>query len=551
MGFRRTSTIALIGLGVIASSSVLFEIFTIPSFVDSLRDSTTAADINNNNHANANIILEAFGCSVEVDGRISSDNDDDDEDDDEENLRARTCLNRIIAAVSALGCDADPNNNDDGDGDDDGGGGEPAAVLPCVERIARDISLKNRAQRVYRDKLVASAVKRAAEGDSGLGVPLPPVDTAPGFAPKRKWKWYNIDENDDDDDDDDDDNNKKKTKKNKNKKKSNDTTTGLAYANIEISGLPKAGTSHLYSILTHRPDTVKFHNRKEYCPPRGATDEELYNWHDAIFNENKKRLEDLRATTATDTDTPLLSVNGCINLQSNIRRHRYLWEGGDGHSGKTKYVVLFRDPADWVWAGYNFWTDSSFDDNLNKPLKWTKAGRNYRSPELFHEMWLGATAGLKPFPAIARAYAKNAVESVDQLRRAAGEESVLLLRNEDMRPDRAGAPGGFLDRLSGFLGLDRSLYDEGLVGSMTNCNDQKGAANACGGVGGGTGDSSSPSSAYKITGHREMLPETRELVYLYFREECKIWSEEFGIHYPDCVNVLPPPNSNPSNPSIY
>ena len=110
-----------------------------------------------------------------------------------------------------------------------------------------------------------------------------------------------------------------------------------------------------------------------------------------------------------------------------------------------------------------------------------------------------------------------------------GKENVLLLKSEDMQPQVVNATGGFLDKLSAFTGLDRSLYTNKYLFRISNCNSQKGADSNCG---------TKTSSAYEIAGNREMLPETRELIYLYFWEECKIWASEFGVDYPACVNVL-------------
>ena len=120
------------------------------------------------------------------------------------------------------------------------------------------------------------------------------------------------------------------------------------------------------------------------------------------------------------------------------------------------------------------------------------------------------------------------VGGIHRLWTAIGEENIVFLKSEDMRPDVVNATGGFLDKLSAFTGLDRSTYGDRIF-QYSNCNDSKGSGSSCGSV---------SSSAYDIAGGRDMLPETRDLVYLYFWEECKIWSKEFGVHYPDCVNVM-------------
>ena len=108
-----------------------------------------------------------------------------------------------------------------------------------------------------------------------------------------------------------------------------------------------------------------------------------------------------------------------------------------------------------------------------------------------------------------------------------GTDNVLFLRNEDMLPSVVAKRGGVLDRLSEFTGLERRLFDQSVYSTVRNCNDK--AMESCG---------TSRHSAYQKSGGRDMLPESRTLIYLHFLEECKIWAQEFGIEYPDCLNVL-------------
>jgi hypothetical protein len=112
---------------------------------------------------------------------------------------------------------------------------------------------------------------------------------------------------------------------------------------------------------------------------------------------------------------------------------------------------------------------------------------------------------------------------------AFGRNNVWFGRNEDMLPDVVDKKGGFLDKLSNFTGLGRGGFATSSFKSIHNCNDHKGKTANCG---------TKKSSGYAIAGHRAMLPETRQLIYLYFYEECKLWKEEFGIIYPDCLNAM-------------
>jgi hypothetical protein len=115
------------------------------------------------------------------------------------------------------------------------------------------------------------------------------------------------------------------------------------------------------------------------------------------------------------------------------------------------------------------------------------------------------------------------------LLKAFGRENIFFGRNEDMLPDVVDKRGGFLDQLSSFTGLERGGFPTDSFKTIHNCNSQKGNSEICG---------TTKSSAYAIAGHREMLPKTRRLIYLYFHEECRLWKEEFGIEYPDCLNAM-------------
>ena len=187
-------------------------------------------------------------------------------------------------------------------------------------------------------------------------------------------------------------------------------------------------------------------------------------------------------------------------------------------------------------AAWNFWTNPNQDATINPPGMWTNTDNNYRSPELFHEMFAGGPERLKSFASRFVLFRLLSVEGIHQLWYALGKENVLLLKSEDMKPHVVNTTGGFLDKLSDFTGLDRSLYSDRIF-QYSNCGNSKGAGSVCGNDTGALG-------AYDIAGSRGMLPETREFIYLYFWEECKIWSKEFGVHYPDCVNVMNNTNAN-------
>jgi hypothetical protein len=111
-----------------------------------------------------------------------------------------------------------------------------------------------------------------------------------------------------------------------------------------------------------------------------------------------------------------------------------------------------------------------------------------------------------------------------------GRENVMFLRNEDLLPERIDG-AGVLDRISDFTGLNRHQFQEQGLHSFTNCNHQKGLTHVC-------GNEMTTRGSYEISGNRTMLKATRKFIYLQFWAECKIYANEFGVIYPDCLNVM-------------
>jgi hypothetical protein len=224
----------------------------------------------------------------------------------------------------------------------------------------------------------------------------------------------------------------------------------------------------------------------------------------------------------------LLTVNGCLNLHDTWLHLHYL------HPADAKYFILLRDPADWLWAGWNFWVDDALDGRSGQVAGadakklWASANTEYRSPELFHELIVSGHA-TKSGARLLDTLRRQTVTAGRRLVALAGQEQVLFLKNEDMLPEHIDETGGLLDQIANFTGLARSKFKGPGLHTMLNCNDNKGFQSKCG---------SSSRGSYEIAGHRKMLEKTRAFIYLHYQEECQIWSKEFGVSYPDCVNVL-------------
>lgn len=203
------------------------------------------------------------------------------------------------------------------------------------------------------------------------------------------------------------------------------------------------------------------------------------------------------------------------------------------------------------------------DRNHNVPVytrDWsTTATRDYRSPELFHEMivlgQLRTTSGVVLLDELRR----ESIETGRRLVALVGRSNVLFVKNEDMQQLSQNVPvshsptsSRFLETLSQFTGLALHLFPNLTTG--TNCNNAKGLAVECEATtaaGSETSNHASNSSSngtnnnhnqshdsrvYEISENRPLRPETRALIYESFAPECDIWRREFQMDYEACVS---------------
>ena len=88
-----------------------------------------------------------------------------------------------------------------------------------------------------------------------------------------------------------------------------------------------------------------------------------------------------------------ITVASTLVVDDAVLRYRYLQT-----KKPARFFILTRDPADWLWAAWNFWLDSELD---LKPAEfadrgWASQKLQYLSPELFHELLLGGRSCQKP-----------------------------------------------------------------------------------------------------------------------------------------------------------
>jgi hypothetical protein len=302
-----------------------------------------------------------------------------------------------------------------------------------------------------------------------------------------------------------------------------------SFADLSILGFPKAGTSQLFNLLVSHPHAAPVFKRKEYCIDHGhfldytlpqhlnnpntlrSLKKNLFGYHSYML---RKRSE--------SRDRSLQLINACLQPRE-IEYHLSYTPMPE----KSKYLLLFRDPADWLWASWNFWIDKHLDDRPAVDHDWATFGIHYRSPELFHELILSRES-IKSAAKRFRTMREQTVHTPRRLIHLMGRDRLLFLKSEDMKATNGRLPQ-FLEQLGTFTGLSVSGFNITVAQGQTNCNAQKGFRNVCAGATG---------SGYHITHNRPMLEETRKLIYIQFWEECKIWKIEFGIVYQDCVDSV-------------
>jgi hypothetical protein len=158
------------------------------------------------------------------------------------------------------------------------------------------------------------------------------------------------------------------------------------FPDINILGLPKAGSSQLYNILISHPRFRKFHWHSEFC--FNLEDEDVNELvYPALGQANGSGLEMqkiqqrlkiannpvLHANKAMHTQWENLNmeknegavtVNKCLSPQKYWLQRQYLKKDllSTPKPQRGKTILLLRDPAEWLWSAWNFWQQVPFED---------------------------------------------------------------------------------------------------------------------------------------------------------------------------------------------
>jgi hypothetical protein len=288
----------------------------------------------------------------------------------------------------------------------------------------------------------------------------------------------------------------------------------------------------LYQILTTHAQIARFSENKEFyfnLDPNEMNRIHMMSGASSNTPESKEHIQDFLRLANDEPkgwiETPLFeqkrTVNGGLNPRFTLLQAQYL-----DRTDSAKYIILLRDPADWLWAGYSFWLHPEHEDHFPAQKNdWASAPMQYRSPEMFHEYMRAGERNLFTLDLLGkfRDYARTTLQL---LKEATSKDNILVLKSEDFAPDVV-RESGVLQKLANFLDVSAELFDDEVVYSYGNCGDQKGENKKC----------TKATNAYSITGKRAMFEETRDLVYLQFAEECKFWRDEFDVRYDRCLEV--------------
>jgi hypothetical protein len=294
-------------------------------------------------------------------------------------------------------------------------------------------------------------------------------------------------------------------------------------ANAVVAGVGKCGTSALHHLFSLEP---RFYasNKKENCLRKySKLPQPIWGYLKSLDDELHTSFKRFKQTNKCQT-----IVSGCIYDSELIKVHDMLHL--DRYANNTKYIVQFRDFADWNWAAYNYWTVEGMDAELHiKSALWATKKDNYRSADMFHEI---LTAAVQDRPLGFRTY-KN-IKDVTMFRdygqrceKAFGRDTVFFAASEWLEA----APMTYWEKLMRSFGFPNTYWKHSNIGNFTttrvNTGDAKGADTVVAATSWREGE-------YEISEHKPLRNDTRAMIYQLWQEECLWASEVTGWKYRAC-----------------
>lgn len=226
-------------------------------------------------------------------------------------------------------------------------------------------------------------------------------------------------------------------------------------------------------------------------------------------------------------------MSGCLHFNSNIQVMKELC------MTNLKVIYILRDVADMLWSAYNFWCLKDIDYDC-VPGKYTDE-RAIRSPEHFHLLVAESKemGGGISLTKDGKCFQNELIEAT----RIYGKNNMIVLTSESMLVSEQKRESLeqihhllFHNQNNRFNQLNRKWLQEQSdsiyrvnSGRVANSRGEKNIAMTY------KGDvEEEQNGRYQVSQFRPMLPATRQLIYIRWKEECKWLFQNYGIKYPAC-----------------
>lgn len=320
---------------------------------------------------------------------------------------------------------------------------------------------------------------------------------------------------------------------------------------VIVGGFPKCGTSHIHRVLEAHPNIASL------AKQIGALPNLQREFEEAIFvlANSLQVPSGLPLAQACNQFThELRTFKECGRLASMIRgwyntsmpatlavTDIFFFEKEmlvTRWPGQVKLLFVVREPADFLWAAYNFWVLTGEPNGIQDD--WTEKGKHVRSPEHFNELVLadGKNESWAPRANKVTGLWFEQIKFVKDV-----TTNLLFLKSEDFTDDLE----GILAKMGSFFGVPASLFPDKVAHTHTNSQEvlnQRGPQQF-------TSKKVKP-GLYEISGRRPMLCSTRRFIYSKTRDVCE-QLDSFGVHYGACLGehdhcVDPLPDSRATPP---
>ena len=285
------------------------------------------------------------------------------------------------------------------------------------------------------------------------------------------------------------------------------------YPSLHVLGFQKCGTSQLYSFLSNHKDVLPAESRKgqkEWCPKYIHGKDSTIRMNPSLY------FSPLHSTSSH------LTANGCLDdhLDESLCLHSCV---APHLAHPAKYFLVVRDPAGARWSWYNFfqnsmdgWDGVARNGADGRMADWAASGRDYRSPELFHEL-ASAQGMVKNNPFQVQPTVSYWLDMIRRVQRHVGPQNLMVLHTamlDDVNVHK---------RIAAFAGLS-----EGGFPNMSHVRLNSGSRDSSRGEANSQG-SAALEGVYEVSGFRRMLDKTRELINERERKSCAILKAEFGV----------------------